>query len=146
MLHAFETFCGEAGFGVPSYNQWEVNYVNHIKKGAMWNSARTLNRVFPVVSAPPISVRHMAGTDDDTISADWRYSLVGNRGRLHIQFRQSRLPPLNTEVIQVTNTARGPVNETQSWEQGINFGHDALRETFMAITSNGAQEVWKKGE
>jgi uncharacterized protein (TIGR04255 family) len=145
MLHAFESFCGEVGWGVPAYNQWEVLYVDQIKKGTMWDSAGNLNRIFPALTRPPVSARYVPPSDDETLSADWRFSLEGRRGRLHLQFRQARLPQTNEEVVQLTTTARGPVTETQTWEQGLDFGHEALAESFLAITSPEAQETWKKG-
>lgn len=145
MLRAFESFCSEAGFGLPAYNLWEIVYVDQVKKGTMWDSARNLNRIFPALTAPPVSELHAPPSGDETMSADWRFSLADRRGRLYIQLRQARLQPSNEEVIQLTTTARGAVNEIQSWEQGLNFGHEALRETFLAITSTEAQEFWKKG-
>lgn len=145
MLNAFESFCSEAAFGTPVYNLWEVTYVDQVKKGTMWDSVRNLNRIFPALGRPPVSAHHAPPSDDETISADWRFSLADRRGRLYVQLRQAKLQPSNEEVIQLTTTTRGPVSETQSWEQGMNFGHDALRETFLAITSTEAQQFWKKG-
>lgn len=145
MLHAFESFCTEAGFGGPVYNLWEIAYVDQMQKGTIWDSARNLNRVFPALTSPPVSERHAPPSDDETVSADWRFSLADRRGRLYIQLRQTRLQPSNEEVIQLTTTARGPVNEVQSWEQGLDFGHEALKETFFSMTSSEAQEFWKKG-
>jgi uncharacterized protein (TIGR04255 family) len=145
MLNAFESFCSEAAFGAPVYNLWEVTYVDQVKKGTMWDSVRNLNRIFPALGTPPVSTRHAPPSDDETMSADWRFSLADRRGRLYVQLRQAKLQPSNVEVIQLTSTARGPVSGTQSWEQGMNFGHEALRETFLAITSTEAKEFWKKG-
>lgn len=145
MLNAFESFCGEAGWGVPAYNQWEVLYIDQVKRGTMWDSARNLNRIFPALVVPPVSVRHAPASDDETMSADWRFSLADRRGRLYVQLRQARLQATNEELVQLQTIARGPVNGTQSWEQGMNFGHEALRETFLAITSPEAQEAWKRG-
>lgn len=145
MLNAFETFCSEAGFSAPVYNLWEVTYVDQVKKGTMWDSARDLNRIFPALAPSQVSFRHAPPSADERISGDWRFSLVDRRGRLYIQLRQAKLQPSNEEVIQLTTTARGPVSESQSWEQGLNFGHEAIRETFLAITSAEAKEFWKKG-
>jgi uncharacterized protein (TIGR04255 family) len=145
MLNAFETFCTEATFGTPVYNLWEITYVDQVKKGTMWDSVRNLNRIFPALGPPPVGAHHAPPSDDETMSADWRFSLADRRGRLYVQLRQAKLQPSNEEVIQLTTTARGPVSETQSWEQGMDFGHDALRETFLAITSTEAKEFWKKG-
>ena len=145
MLNAFESFCSEAAFGTPVYNLWEVTYVDQVKKGTMWDSVRNLNRIFPALGTPPVSVYHAPPSGDETISGDWRFSLLNRRGRLYVQLRQAKLQPSNEEVIQLTTTARGPVSATQSREQGMNFGHEALRETFLAITSPEAQQFWKKG-
>jgi uncharacterized protein (TIGR04255 family) len=145
MLNAFESFCLEAGFGKPVYNLWEVVYVDQVKKGMMWDSARNLDRIFPALTPPSVSAHYAPPSDDETISADWRFSLANRRGRLYVQVRQARLQQSNEEVIQLTTTARGPVSDAQSWEQGLDFGHEALRETFLAITSTEAQELWKKG-
>jgi len=145
MLNAFESFCSEAGFGSPVYNLWEVVYVDQVKKGTMWDSARNLNRIFPAVTSPPVSDHHAPPADDEIVSADWRFSLANRRGRLYIQLRQTRLQPSNEEVIQLTTIARGPVSETQSWQQGLDFGHEALKETFLSITSAEAQAFWKGG-
>jgi len=145
MLSAFESFCSEAGFGIPSYNLWEIVYVDQVKKGTMWNSARDLNLIFPQLTIPQVSVRYAPPSDDETFSADWRFSLADRRGRLYVQIRQVRLLPSNEEVIQLTLTARGAVSGTQSWVEGLNFGHETLRETFLAITSAEAQKLWKKG-
>jgi uncharacterized protein (TIGR04255 family) len=143
MLHAFESFCEEAGMGAPIYNLWEVLYVDQVKKGTMWDSARNLNRIFPALMPPPVSIQHAPPSDDETISADWRFSLANRRGRLYVQLRQARLQVTNEEVVQLTTIARGPVTNSQSWEDGMNFGHEALRETFLAITSSEAQKSWK---
>lgn len=144
ILHAFESFCAEAGLGVPRYNQWEVVYVDQVKRGNLWHSARDLGQIFPGLSVPPTSSHYTPPSGDETVSADWRFSLADRRGRLYLSFRQLRVPPLNEEVINLTTTARGPVNDSQSWEQGLNFGHDALRETFLAMTSSEAKEYWRK--
>lgn len=144
MLSAFESFCVEAGFGLPAYNLWEVVYVDQVEKGTMWDSARDLYRIFPAFAVPPVSVHHAPPSGDETVSADWRFSLADKLGRLYIQIRQMRLPS-SQEVIQLTTTARGGVDAAHSWEQGLNFGHEALRETFLAITSTEAQKYWQKG-
>lgn len=145
MLNAFELFCLEAGFGKPTYNLWEVTYIDHVKKGTMWDSARNLNRVFPALTAPPVSIRHAPPSDDETINANWRFSLADRRGRLYVHVQQARILPSNEEIIQFTITARGPITVTQSWEEGLNFGHEAVSETFLAMTSAEAQELWRKG-
>ena len=141
-LHAFESFALESGLGALAYNQWEIVYVDQIKKGEMWESARDWRRIFPSLSLP-VQVNRFLSTGDETMSADWRFSLMEKRGRMHISVRQLRTPPSNEEFLSITFVARGPVNESQTWEQGLELGHEALNETFVAIASSEAQTSWK---
>ena len=146
MLHAFEAFAGEAHFGALNFNQWEVVYVDQFKKGETWESARDWIKIIPGLSTPPVNINisQVLAHNDETVSADWRYSLTGQRGRLYISLRQVRIPPSNDEVLNVTFVARGPVTASQGWEQGFAFGHDAVSAIFFSITSAEAQESWKK--
>jgi uncharacterized protein (TIGR04255 family) len=144
LLHAFEAFALEAGFGALKYNQWEIAYVDQLKKGGMWESARDWSKIFPGLSMPPVGLDHILSTGDETMSADWRFSLADRRGRMYISLRQVRIPPANEEVLNVTFVSRGPVTASETWEQGFDIGHEALYETFMAITSPEAQERWKE--
>jgi uncharacterized protein (TIGR04255 family) len=144
-LHAFESFVAEAGFGNLAYNQWEIIYIDQLKKGEMWESARDWSRIFPGLAMPPVQTELLT-TGDETMSADWRFSLANRRGRMYIALRQLRTLPSNEEVLNITFVGRGPVTATQTWEQGLEIGHEALNETFLAITSAEAQARWgKKG-
>jgi len=144
MLSAFESFAREAHFGQPTYNQWELIYVDQIKRGDMWDSARDWSRIFPGLAMPPVSIIQVPQTGDERMSADWRFSLAKQRGRLYISLRQAYLQPSAEEVFNITFTARGPVTESETWEQGFEVGHEAVRATFLAITSPEAQEHWKR--
>jgi uncharacterized protein (TIGR04255 family) len=144
MLHAFEAFSVEAGFGTPQYNQWEITYVDQIKKGEMWQSANDWIKIFPGLSAPFARTKLLAA-GDEAMSGDWRFSLADQRGRLYISARQVRLQPgAGDEFLNLTFTGRGPVSASRTWQQGFDIGHEALSETFLAITSEEAQQQWKK--
>jgi uncharacterized protein (TIGR04255 family) len=144
MLQAFESFAVEARFGTLAYNQWEITYVDQLKRGEMWESARDWSKIFPGLSMPPVNINQVPVTGDETMNADWRFSLADRRGRMYISLRQMRMPPSNDEVLNLTLTARGPVNTSVSWEKGFEIGHEALRESFLAMTSAQAQEHWKR--
>ncbi|MGH9688428.1 MAG: TIGR04255 family protein [Candidatus Acidiferrales bacterium] len=144
VLHAFEAFAHEANFGTPGYNQWEVAYIDQFKRGDMWDSPREWSKIFPGLTVvPPLSHESLAA-GDETMSADWRFSLRDRRGRVYISLRQLRLAPTSDEVLNVTFVARGPVNEVQTWEQGLMLGHDVVNDTFINVTSNEAHSRWKK--
>lgn len=142
LLHAFETFASEAGLGSLHYNQWEIDYVDQIRKGDMWESARDWSKIFPGLAMPRVD--QLVSSGDETMSADWRFSLADQRGRMYISLRQMRTPPSNEEVLNITFIGRGPVSASHDWESGFQLGHDALNETFLAITSPEAQTRWRK--
>jgi uncharacterized protein (TIGR04255 family) len=144
MLHAFETFAHEAGFGKLEYNQWEITYVDQIKKGDMWESARDWVKIFPGFSMATVNPQ-LVTTGDETLSADWRFSLAGQRGRVYVSVRQMRPQPQSSdEFLNVTFTARGPVNESQTWQKGLDLGHEAITDIFLAMTSPEAQQHWRR--
>ena len=143
LLNAFKAFASEAGFGKLAYNQWELAYVDELKKGELWGSIRDLGKIFPGLSMPNVGVSQVPPSGDETMSADWRFSLPNQRGRLLITVRLVRIQPSFEEAVHLTMTTRGRVTETETWEQGMNLGHGVLEETFLAITSAEAQEHWR---
>lgn len=144
LIHTFESFVHEAGFPALIYNQWEVVYVDQLKKGELWDSARDWSKIFPGLSMPQISDNTLLASGDENVSADWRFSISGQRGRMYISLRQSKIPPTNEEVLHVTFLARGPANDRESSIRGLELGHDVLNETFLAITSPEAQIHWNR--
>lgn len=144
LLHAFESFATDANFGTIQYNQWEIAYIDHLKKGEMWESARDWSKIFPGLSMPCARINHLLSAGDETVSADWRFSLAGQRGRMYISLRQLRISPSDQEVLSVTFVGRGPVTTSTTWEQGFEIAHEALNETFLAVTSPEAHERWNK--
>jgi uncharacterized protein (TIGR04255 family) len=144
MLHAFESFAIEARFGQLQYNQWEIAYVDQLPKGELWETPRDWGKIFPGLSMPLLGNYQVSETPDETMSADWRFSLAGQRGRLYIGLRQVRIPPSNQEVLSVTYVARGPVSASQTWEQGLDIGHEAITATFLSMTSPQVQEYWRR--
>ncbi len=143
-LTAFELFVDKAGLGKLQYNQWEIVYIDQLKKGEMWESARDWSKIFPGLSMPPARVNHLLSEGDETVSADWRFSLAHQRGRMYISLRQIRIPPSGQEVLNVTFLGRGPVTILTTWEQGFEIAHEALNETFLAITSPEAHKRWNE--
>jgi uncharacterized protein (TIGR04255 family) len=144
LLRAFEAFAFEAGLGTLKYNQWEIAYVDQLKKGGLWESARDWGKIFPGLSMPPSGVNQVLWTGDETMSADWRFSLTGHRGRMYISLRQVKIQPANDEVLNITFVSRGPVTPSETWEQGFDIGHEVLYDTFLAVTSPEAKQHWKE--
>jgi len=144
LLHAFQIFANEGGFGALAFNQWEVVYVDQLKKGELWESARDWSRIFPGLSMPQLKDTSLLVSGDEAVSADWRFSISERRGRMYITLRQAKVLPSNEEVLNITFLARGPVTATETWERGLELGHEVLNETFLSITSLEAQTRWRK--
>lgn len=142
VLHAYESFAAEAKFGALKLNQWEIVYVDQFRRGDLWDTVRDWSRIFPGLAMPS---GHIKPASDETMSADWRFSLSERQGRLYISLRQIKLQPSNEEVLNATLLARGPIGDSQTWERGFEIGHEALMDTFLTITSPEAQEAWRKG-
>jgi uncharacterized protein (TIGR04255 family) len=136
LFRKFQNFSRESGLGDISPNGWELTYVNHIKRGEMWNSPKDLRNILPSVQVPDVP-----GTTAETVSNDWRYA-IENRGRLYISLRHTKLLDGNTEVVQLQLLTRGGVDAQTSLEAGLNLGHRINAQAFAAITSEDAQRRW----
>jgi uncharacterized protein (TIGR04255 family) len=142
-LRTFDTFVKDAGIGPLRFNQWEITYVDQIKKGDMWETPRDWGKILRGFSVPELRTNQAPASSDQTAGGDWRFSLAQQRGRLHLSVRQVRLVNTGDEVLQMTFTARGPV-ALLTWEQGFECGHQAIREAFLGLTQPEAQERWER--
>lgn len=143
LLQTFKIFAGEEGLGALAFNQWEIIYVDQFKKGELWNLPCDWNKIFSSFGVPVVPSEQF-DPGSELMSADWRFNLAGNRGRMYISARLQRIPPSGQEVLNVTFTARGPVTPEHTWEQGFTVGHDALNDTFIMISSEEAKASWRK--
>jgi uncharacterized protein (TIGR04255 family) len=145
--HLFANFCrfvAEAGLGEVIPNQWEFTYVDHIQRGALWDSPADWHKVLPGLLAPG----RFAGIRFEGLNGDWHYEIEPRRGRLHIVLQHVRVgAPSGPEAVQVRSTARGPVRQEPGWDldNGLQLGHDVLLNTFLQMTSAEAQRAWGGG-
>jgi uncharacterized protein (TIGR04255 family) len=146
LLSAFEAFVAGAGLGKVELNQWELAYVNHIPRGEMWDTPRDWPKIIPGLFIPPA----VGGGKDPPLhenvgGGDWRFALADQRGRLFVSLRHSKMAPTDSpELLDLTLTTRGPVTKSESWEQGLDLGHDAIVRTFAAMTSAESHRTWKR--
>jgi uncharacterized protein (TIGR04255 family) len=118
-------------------NQWEVTYVNHIPRGSVWNDPGDWAKLFSGLlgrSAP-----HEARLE--SLSGAWHFEIPDKVGRLHIDLKHARLAD-GPEVLRLTLTARGPVDDRTSLSDGLDRGRKAIVCTFRDITSRDAQRYW----
>jgi uncharacterized protein (TIGR04255 family) len=141
---SFASFCEKIDVGAIIPNQWEVTYVNHIPQGDAWHTVADLNRVFPGLIFPGVTLDNLTSED---IDASWRLVLAENLGRLHIKLRHVRLGrPDGPEAIALSLTARGPIRPDgrSTLREGLDVGHAAIVRTFTEMTSNHAHKAWQR--
>lgn len=143
---SFKKFCKKAGFGDLVLNQWEITYVNHIPKGELWDTPKNWKNVIPKLTIPSSDV---PGQEFDSFNGEWHHVLGENKGRVHISLNHARTSDeMNSEVLLVQLTARGPVETVEEKEliSGFDLGHESIVLSFTSMTSEVAHKVWQRRE
>ncbi len=141
-LEDFERFVTDAELRKPRCNQWEVTYVNHIPRATLWDTPGDWAKVFPGLMKP---IQSYGGTEFEAMNGTWRSRIPPERGRLHIEARHQKANQNNESMIDVLVlllTARGPINQEQDLDAGLNLGHETIVNTFAEIASKDAREHW----
>lgn len=138
-LHAygkFSEFVREAQLGDVAPSQWELSYIDHVEKGALWQSHSDWHKVIPGLfpTVPALSGLRFESAEE------WHYEIEPRRGRLHITI-QHGLTESKTELLILIWTARGPIQGTPL-KDSLDFGHDAILRAFLGLTSAEAQRAW----
>jgi uncharacterized protein (TIGR04255 family) len=138
----FKKFAQEAELGKVEPNQWEVTYVNLIRKDDMWSSALDWGKIIPSFVFPP-PAKDIRG---ETANCEFRYILPGERGRMYVSMRHVKVAPSDEEAINLTLTCRGPIDNERGWgfDEGFNLGHQSIVRSFTAMTSKEAHQRWKR--
>jgi uncharacterized protein (TIGR04255 family) len=122
-------------------NQWEVTYVNHIPKGSVWTSPADWGALFvglPGNWKEPTAVRL------ESFAGSWHWQIPPQRGRLHIDVKHAKINGNQPEeMLRLTLTARGPVDEAVSVGDGLDLGREVIVLTFRDITSADAHRFWE---
>lgn len=143
----FEKFLSRHGFTELRVNQWEVTYLNHLIKGAEWNSPNDWNEIVPGL----VGNTGVSGDLMQTESLAHRYKFLSTKAqaRLHVElvhgFVQDDAENDN-EALILKFVARGPAEPsvTPSLADGFNHGHEMIVTAFDALTSAKAHKFWGK--
>jgi uncharacterized protein (TIGR04255 family) len=149
----FGIFLAESELPIPQLLQWEVTYINRIPSGneELWQSPDDWRLLFIDAMVSP-------KTPDATIesaSVTHHYRLKNDRGRLHVALQHAVGTDGQTESLDVTLTARGPIsakvqstNSPYSDEyldllsQGLDIGRHAIVRSFHAFATPKALKFW----
>ncbi len=141
-LQRFTGFLAQEKLGDFRPNQWEVTYLNHIPKGTVWNTPDDWGFFGPLGVVPTVEgVAHGEG-----FTGEWHFVIPDQRGRLHVKWQHGLTPEPKQEVIVLTLTARGPLQQSDDAQQAILAGMDLGRETivrsFKAFMDDMANKYW----
>lgn len=140
-LDRFRAFAADAGLGELIPNQWELNYVNHIAQGRLWQSPADWSRILPGLLG-----RHTGqeGVRLESQASEWHFEIEPHRGRLHASVKHGRIRDAEVLVLQLA--ARGPIGGDvgQTLDAGLELGHRVIVRSFVEWTSPEAQEYWRR--
>jgi uncharacterized protein (TIGR04255 family) len=126
--------------GILEPNQYELTYVNHIRRGEGWVNLSDIENVFPEFQCKT-GDRFLP--EPENIS--WRriYRLPNDSGRLHVSLRFAISRETTDRIMVLDLTARGFIaNEIDTW---FNMAHEWIVKGFSDLTSPSIQQsVWKR--
>ncbi len=145
-LEHFKQFLMEQKLPVPHANQCEINYVNQIHSGEVWETHRDISQVFKLVGSEEIDT-DMLSFEDGRLY--FRYEMHHEEefvGRLHIVVEPGFDSVGAKPVFMVNLTARGkPLSDD---DQGVlnflNLGHEVIVRTFTKITTTKMHKIWRR--
>ena len=147
---AFDTAQGQLSafieaeeLGVLEPTQWEVTYVNHFFRGREWQTPADWHRVVPGVIGSAVSI---SMGDLESCGANWHYLFPDNTGRLHVDLSHGfgGIDDDAQELLVLQLTARGPVDDEHSLDDGLELGHAGIVRGFAEITGDDAHQMWER--
>jgi uncharacterized protein (TIGR04255 family) len=142
-LEQLLNFIGQANVGDFRPNQWEVTYLNYIRRGTVWNSAKDWKFFRPLGGVPTVE----GIIEGESFNGEWHFVIPEKRGRLHVAWQHGQKSDSEKEEMIVLNlTARGPLeqNETDvpAMLAGLDLGHTTIVRAFQNFMTNEANKYW----
>jgi uncharacterized protein (TIGR04255 family) len=142
----FFAFAAEFSLGEIHLNQWEVTYVNHFRRGTVWNDAADWTNIFNSNAMLPYKV---GDNKLESFSGSWTYEIAQSVGRLHVDLHSGKDKPDGDDILVLRLTSRGSIPEEKSRSvaeavDGLNVGHDIIVNGFRDLTSIEARAHWKE--
>lgn len=140
----FLDFTNGVGLGNVEPNQWEVTYVNVMPKGGVWQDENDWSFLKLLSPVPPL----LNTSALESFSGEWHFKIPDNVGRVHLHCQHGFNEQLDTDVLRLAFTARGPVHQdsqrplVQQVVDGCDVGHDAIRQLFELLFTESAKKHW----
>lgn len=143
-LESFIAFATQSEVGRIQANQWEITYVNHIPKGTIWNVPADWTFFLPLQGMPSIQ----GVIEGENFAGEWHFVIPGQRGRLHIEWQHAPKGAAKQpdEIIQITLTARGPIespgDSLNPVLAGLDLGRATIVRAFRTMMNDDANRQW----
>jgi uncharacterized protein (TIGR04255 family) len=144
-LRQFGDFVAEHELGDFRPNQWEVTYINHIPRGTVWQKPSDWAFFLPLGGLPTVK----GVVDGESFTGQWHFVIPGQRGRLHVEWQHGTPPTRKQpgrELIRLTLTARGPLEQGDGSFapilSGIDLGRETIVRSFQSFASEEANKHW----
>jgi len=143
----FRCFLADRNIGVPSVNQCEVSYVNHIIAGEGWQTFGDFDRVFSVWVTPrdwALPADQVPSRAED-VRIQARFVIPDDEGkptgRLHVDIQPAFRTTDGKPMYLLHLTARGQVG---SGVEFFDLGRRWIVKTFASLTSAEMHRIWKR--
>lgn len=137
---AFVSFLEREELGRPDLNQCEITYINHIERGAGWESFGDIASVLtPLATPSPVFLPR-----PEAIIYNARYAMPEKNGRLHVAAQPAIRRSDGKDILQVTLTARGKPASSRLEDivQWFDIGHQWIVHGFADITTTEMHVIW----
>ncbi|MHB1038249.1 MAG: TIGR04255 family protein [Pirellulales bacterium] len=145
IVRKFIDFIEHADVGALRLNQWEVTYVNAIPQGSVWQTPGDWS-FFKLLAGLPTIEDLVQG---ESCGGEWHFAIPGRKGRLHVQWHhgvKATTGESEGEIVQLTFTARGPIeagdDPLQAITDGLSLGRRTIVSSFKELMSDAANHYW----
>lgn len=138
-LERFRRFLVERSLNDMRPNQWELTYVNQIPSGTLWQTPADWGKIFA-----PLSQASFGALSLESLAGEWHFEIPPQKGRLHVHLSHKKQPAsADTDIMQLTFTARGPVADDGDVRRGLELGRETIVTSFKHLTSEAAHKHWE---
>jgi uncharacterized protein (TIGR04255 family) len=130
-----------ARLSLPSANQWEITYLNHIPKDSVWQLPRDWSFFSPLNTNLGLS----GLVELESFGGEWHFQIPPQRGRLHVRWQHARADE-RTELVALNLTARGSCQaenlEVPPILSGLDLGRETIVRSFQGLMSEWSNQYW----
>jgi len=137
----FVSFLGDAHFGAPRVEMYELTYINHIFD----EGARFPRDIWDFLGFYEKSPSAITAMDASGMLMQFTWPLVGESGSLTLDVKHGKRASDGHDVLWVELTARGGVGaEIRDMGDWFGLAHDAIVNTFDKFTTEKGHALWRK--